>query len=87
MLPQMPYQEERLQLRPGDLLLMFSDGITEAMNDREEEFGEERLLKLLAENRSLSPEPLLEKIVTEVSAFTGDTPQQDDMTLVAIKLL
>lgn len=87
MLPQMPYQEERIQLRPGDLLLMFSDGITEAMNDREEEFGEERLLKLLAENRSLSPEPLLEKIVAEVSTFTGDTPQQDDMTLVAIKLL
>jgi sigma-B regulation protein RsbU (phosphoserine phosphatase) len=86
MLAQMPYQEERVQLRSGDLLLMFSDGITEAMNDQEVEFGEERLIKLLTANYNLSPELLLEKILTEVSAFTGGVPQQDDMTLVAIKL-
>jgi sigma-B regulation protein RsbU (phosphoserine phosphatase) len=86
MLAQMPYQEERVQLRPGDLLLMFSDGITEAMNEGEEEFGEERLIKLLTDSHNLSPELLLERILAEVSTFTGGVPQQDDMTLVAIKL-
>jgi sigma-B regulation protein RsbU (phosphoserine phosphatase) len=87
MLPKMPYQEECVQLKPGDLLLMYSDGITEAMNRQEEEFGEERLCKLLADSQNLSAESLLQKILSEVSAFTGEVPQQDDMTLVAIKLL
>ncbi len=86
MLAQMPYQEEHIHLKSGDLLLMFSDGITEAMNDREQEFGEEKLIELLVKNRALSPEPLLKIIVAEVSEFTGAVPQQDDMTLVAIKL-
>jgi sigma-B regulation protein RsbU (phosphoserine phosphatase) len=87
MLPDMPFQEEKIQLNSGDLLLMFSDGITEAMNDREEEYGEKRLMKLLKEHGGLAPEALLEKIVAEVRAFTGGTQQQDDMTLVVIKIL
>ena len=87
MLPDMPYQEERSELQPGDLLLMFSDGITEAMNEREEEFEDERLAEVLADSRDLSAELLLEKILAQVSSFTGGVPQQDDMTLVAIKLL
>jgi sigma-B regulation protein RsbU (phosphoserine phosphatase) len=86
MLPDMPYQDEKTQLHPGDLLLMFSDGITEAMNDHEEEFGEERLKSLLDEHRQFTPDDLLEKIVAEVNAFTGGSRQQDDMTLVAIKI-
>jgi sigma-B regulation protein RsbU (phosphoserine phosphatase) len=86
MLPDIPYQEEKTQLNSGDLLVMFSDGITEAMNDQEEEFGEERLMSLMEDHGQLSPEDLLEKIVTEAKAFTGGTQQQDDMTLVAIQI-
>lgn len=87
MLPKMPYEEECVKLNSGDLLLMYSDGITEAMNRQEEEFGEERLCKLLTDNQDLSAEALLQKILNEVSAFTGEVPQQDDMTMVAIKIL
>jgi sigma-B regulation protein RsbU (phosphoserine phosphatase) len=87
MLPDMPFEDEKIQLEAGDLLLMYSDGITEAMDDKEEEYGEERLRKLLDENRHMAPADLLEKIVADVLAFASDAPQQDDMTLVAVKIL
>jgi sigma-B regulation protein RsbU (phosphoserine phosphatase) len=87
MLPNMPYEEETVQLEHGCVLVMFSDGITEAMNEKEEEFDEPRLKQVLESNRHLSPEDLLKKILDEVTTFTGDVPQQDDMTLVAIKFL
>jgi len=87
MLPDMPFEDETIQLNSGDLLLMFSDGITEAMNDREEEFGEERLMALLGEHAQLDPVALMAEIVSQAQAFTGGTQQQDDMTLVAIKIL
>ncbi len=87
MMSDVPFEDETVSLNSGDLLLMFSDGITEAMNDREEEFGEQRLMELLGEHGGLEPEELLEMIVSRVKAFTGETQQQDDMTLVAIKIL
>jgi sigma-B regulation protein RsbU (phosphoserine phosphatase) len=87
MLPDMPFEDEKIQLESGDLLLMYSDGITEAMDDKEEEYGEERLRKLLDENRHMASADLLEKIVADVLAFASDAPQQDDMTLVAVKIL
>jgi sigma-B regulation protein RsbU (phosphoserine phosphatase) len=87
MMSDVPFEDESVPLNSGDLLVMFSDGITEAMDDREEEFGEERLIELLSEHQGLDPEALLEKIVSRVKAFTGGTQQQDDMTLVAIKIL
>jgi len=87
MLPDVPFEDETIPLNSGDLLLMFSDGITEAMNDREEEFGEQRLMALLGEHAQLDPEALMAEIVSQAQAFTGGTQQQDDMTLVAIKIL
>jgi sigma-B regulation protein RsbU (phosphoserine phosphatase) len=87
MMSDVPFEDETVPLNSGDLLLMFSDGITEAMNDREEEFGEERLIELLGEHGALQPEELLEKIVSRVKDYSSGTQQQDDMTLVAIKIL
>jgi len=79
------YEEETVRLEPGDLLVVYSDGITEARNDEDEEFGEERLAGLLAENRTFPPADLIRKIVSTVKEFAGEAPQMDDMTLVAIR--
>jgi sigma-B regulation protein RsbU (phosphoserine phosphatase) len=79
------YEEETVQLKPGDLLLLYTDGITEATNDKEEMFEEKRLLKLLKDNQSLSAQPFSQKIVDEVLLFCGTIPQGDDITLVLVK--
>ena len=78
-------QSVRVDLRPGDVLVLYTDGVTEAINDREEEFGEERLLKVITENRSQSASALLEQILAAITAFAGDRPQHDDITLMILK--
>jgi len=80
------YEEETLQLNPGDFLLMYTDGITEAMNDKGDMFEEERLLKIIKENKHLSTQELSQKIVDSVLSFQGSTPQSDDLTLVLLKV-
>ena len=70
----------------GDLLVIYSDGVTEAMNRNNEEFGEVRFLASLQANRSLSPAALLSKIISVVQEFTGGR-QTDDLTLVIARSL
>ncbi len=70
-----------IQLERGDLLVIYSDGVTEAMNRDNEEFGEDRFLKSLQENRSLEPEMLMKRVEVAVQEFTGGK-QTDDLTLV-----
>jgi len=79
------YEEETVQLNPGDLLLLYTDGISEAMNEKDEMFEEQRLLKLLKDNQDLSAQNLSEKIVDSVLSFQGTIPQGDDITLVLVK--
>ena len=85
-LPDFPYQQATVALHPGDLLLIFSDGFSEAMNRRLEEFGEDQLLRLAARNRGDSAADLIEKISQAVVAHTGDEPQTDDMTIIAVRV-
>ena len=80
-----PYEEETVQLEPASLLLLFTDGITEAVNAEEEMFEEERLLAILKNNSSLSAQQLSDKIVGNVLEFCGTAPQADDITLVLMK--
>jgi len=80
------YEEETIKLNSGDLLLLYTDGITEAMNEKDEMFEEERLLNLLKENRGISAQELSQKIVDSVLSFQGSTPQSDDLTLVLLKV-
>jgi len=79
------YFKDVVSLSPGDLLVLFSDGITEAMNADEEEFEEERLINVMKENRDDRPEVLIDKIIETVQSFAGDEPQMDDMTIIVIK--
>ena len=79
------YEEETVALSPGDLLLIYSDGITEAMNAQHEEFGEERLIETVRKYRDATAHELIEKIMQAVKQHAGNTPQSDDMTLMALR--
>jgi serine phosphatase len=78
-------QSVRVDLRPGDVLVLYTDGVTEAINDHEEEFGEERLVKVITENRGESAATILDRILAAITAFAGDRPQHDDITLLILK--
>jgi serine phosphatase RsbU (regulator of sigma subunit)/anti-sigma regulatory factor (Ser/Thr protein kinase)/transposase len=76
---------ERVALEQGDLLVIYTDGITEAMDAQMRQFGTERLLQSIKRNAHLSPQDFCLQLERELAEFTGDTPQNDDITLVAIK--
>ena len=75
---------EELQLFPGDTLALYTDGISETLNDRGEEFGEQRLAEILRQHVELSSHALLTLVVHEVSQF-GPHEQHDDVTLIVAK--
>ncbi len=77
--------EETLELSSGDLLLLYTDGVTEAMDDQEQEFGFDRLEKSLEKCAGRSADEAVKQILAEVDAFTRGYAQHDDITLVAIR--
>jgi serine phosphatase RsbU (regulator of sigma subunit) len=78
------YKETRLQLAAGDKMVFYTDGIVEAMNEREEMFGFERLLEIVQASQSTTAGALQQEIVDRVQEFTGAAPQHDDLTVIAI---
>jgi serine phosphatase RsbU (regulator of sigma subunit) len=72
------------QLFPGDLFAIYTDGITEAFNQRDEEFGEERLIDVLQRFRDRSPNDLVSAVLDEVRQFNPDE-QRDDVTLIVAR--
>jgi len=80
------YTSGQLDLKPNDLLVLYTDGITEALNMQEEEFGEKRLLETLCKLRHLHAEELKDQLISEVRSHVQDFPQYDDMTLVVLKV-
>jgi sigma-B regulation protein RsbU (phosphoserine phosphatase) len=83
--PEAGYDEETLELEPGDVLVIFSDGVTEAFNAAGEEFGEPRLLDCLQTNRDCEPAELLQKLLATVQQFTASAAQSDDVTALVLK--
>ena len=82
--PDMPYQQQSIRLDPGDLMFLYTDGVTEAMNEEGEEFGVERLQEVFASNPPSSTKEANEAVFSAVSDFAGDTPQSDDITCLAV---
>jgi sigma-B regulation protein RsbU (phosphoserine phosphatase) len=80
------YQEATVALAPGDVLVCYTDGVTEAINDGEEQFGEVRLCTTVQECQDKPPEEIVNTIVEAVNGFCGNEPQFDDMTLVVLKV-
>jgi sigma-B regulation protein RsbU (phosphoserine phosphatase) len=83
--PEFAFTEAKVKLDPNAIMVLYSDGITEAMNDKEEEFGEERLANVIMNNMGASADNLIDVILTHIEDHVGDTPQMDDMTIVIIK--
>ncbi|RMF58130.1 MAG: hypothetical protein D6748_09615 [Calditrichaeota bacterium] len=83
--PDYPYQSSTIQLKKGDLLYCYTDGVTEAVNHEGEEFGEELLLRLLNRFHKLPLTQSLEKIWQKIVAYSSGIPQADDVTMLAIK--
>jgi serine phosphatase RsbU (regulator of sigma subunit) len=80
------YQQQMLPLLPGDILLAFTDGISEAMNAAEEEWGEDRMIAEAQLHAELNAENLLQRLFLAADAFAAGAPQHDDMTLVVLRL-
>lgn len=78
------YEEGRLELGPGEMILAYSDGLTEAKNDDGEEFGCQRLEALLAERKGLTAEAIGSRILSEADRFLGTARPHDDLSLVVI---
>jgi sigma-B regulation protein RsbU (phosphoserine phosphatase) len=79
------YHEDTLQLESGDTLLLYTDGVTEAINTLEEEFREERLEETLKKSANQSCQQIIDTIKADVKAFADGAEQSDDITLLALK--
>lgn len=81
------FSEDEFAIEPNDVILLFTDGVTEAINEQKEEFGEERLQELFKKIHDLPAEEIIHKIYEAVKTFSGDEPQFDDVTLIVVKAL
>lgn len=80
------YESGRVVLQAGDWLVIFTDGLVEAVNQRDEEYGEERMLNVLQAGTALAPTDLLRQMMRDVDGFVGTTPQHDDITTLLVKV-
>ena len=84
-LPDSKYEAADITLAPGDWLVIFTDGLVEAVNARDEEYGEIRLLAAIDAGRLAYPGELLKRLMAELDVFVGTTPQHDDVTCMLLK--
>ncbi len=79
------FEEKEVDLEDNDVLVFYTDGVTEAINANEEQFGEERLLETIQKNISLTAQELVDCLKDEVHSFAQGQPPFDDFTLVAVR--
>jgi sigma-B regulation protein RsbU (phosphoserine phosphatase) len=84
--PDARYERGYVVMRPGNVVVIYSDGITEATDTREEQFGIERLKEIVAANRELSAKALVDLIFQSVEAYSGRARPADDQTVVVLRL-
>jgi sigma-B regulation protein RsbU (phosphoserine phosphatase) len=87
LLPNFLYQQETITLNPGDILVGFTDGISEAMNLSEEEWGEEQLMETVKACEGLTASEMITRLVEAADAFAAGAKQHDDMTLVVVRVV
>jgi serine phosphatase RsbU (regulator of sigma subunit) len=79
-------KEQTIALDPGDIVVMFTDGVSEAMNDIRDLYGEDRLCLCVEQNAMLDPEALCDEIFESVREFADGAEQHDDMTMIVLKV-
>jgi sigma-B regulation protein RsbU (phosphoserine phosphatase) len=84
-LPEDHYEQRTLRLNPGDLVLFYTDGVTDATNAEQQDFGDERLERVLLEQRDAPVEDILSALKTAINDFTGQTAQFDDIAILVVK--
>ena len=84
-MPELEYRQNSMTLAPGDTLVLYTDGVSEAMNSHGEEFGVERLQQIFSDRPPSSAREANEAILQAVSAFAGGTPQSDDVTCLVLR--
>ena len=87
MMKNVRFQHDTIKLSSGDWIVMYTDGVSEAMNDTDEEFGEARIEKIILDNLDANPEEMKIRLFEAVRLFTEDAPQSDDITMVAVKII
>ncbi len=86
LLPQSTYKSGQIDLQPGDLVILFTDGISETMNPAEEEWGECRLIEALANSAGNCPAEVVRTLFNAADTFAAGAPQHDDMTLIVFRV-
>jgi sigma-B regulation protein RsbU (phosphoserine phosphatase) len=87
LMPDCAYQQAEVALHSGDMLLIYTDGFSEAMNPRLEEWGEKRLMAAASASLALGAEEMITAIMRAADAYAAGAPQSDDMTLVVMRVL
>jgi sigma-B regulation protein RsbU (phosphoserine phosphatase) len=83
--PEAKYESASVALHPGDWLIIFTDGLVEAENARQDEYGETRLLSVIGAAAATTPGEMLKRMLADLDLFVGSTPQHDDVTCLLIK--
>src|SRR5262249_8149903 len=86
LLPTAAYEQASLPLAGGDLLVAFTDGVSESMNAADEEWGERRLVEAIEGCRAAAAADIVARVMAEAEAFAAGAPQHDDMTLVVLRM-
>jgi sigma-B regulation protein RsbU (phosphoserine phosphatase) len=81
-----PYEQETIQLQSGDILVVYTDGVTEALNPADVEFGEEKLRSIAVESLQLPARELAARVIAKVLEWQGRASQHDDITLIIVKV-
>jgi phosphoserine phosphatase RsbU/P len=84
-MPDAKYESATVTLAPGDWLILFTDGLVEAQNARQDEYGEARLLAAIEAWKAATPAEMLQRLMVELDQFVGNTPQHDDVTCMLLK--
>jgi serine phosphatase RsbU (regulator of sigma subunit) len=86
-MPDVPYETGSVQLAPGDTLIIFTDGVVEAWDEKGEDFGELRLLQIAAQTEDFSAAQVRDSVMSGVADFTGDARQHDDITCLILRVV
>jgi sigma-B regulation protein RsbU (phosphoserine phosphatase) len=80
------YQETQVPLKQGDTIIFYTDGVVEAVNDKQEMYGFDRFMTSIHESENLEANALMQKLIDDVEKFVGNVEQHDDITIVVVKV-